>query len=311
MSNPRQLPVGRSLRLSRQEWCRSGCHKRTSVLFGTRSVTLFNTAQPEASPYPPETHTEHCSGFTLIELITSIMALMVVVTAVTLLFASSKRSAEIGMTRTGVSADAAAAISILRQDLAQAVCTPTLTMAMSTDLRVSGGILCYDSPASELCFVRLNDNTAVTNARLLEEMTYWVRETTNGGAIAYELVRGFSAVSNSIASNNCFHTPEWYADPPTGEGRPTSPNAEVIARNVAGFELSASRGSGVTTNAYKSASSLNLLPGYIDVFLEVLDDQAVRQAAGMPNMERRKFIDRVATRYSARIFLPNRAGYVR
>lgn len=88
---------------------------------------------------------------------------------------------------------------------------------------------------------------------------------------------------------------------------------ETIAENVAAFEIWAYNSKGEKISNYYSVDENDVLPLWVDIYLEVLgEDEAVRAAilwssgGGSGSADARQYIDNNVRRFTARVFFPNR-----
>ncbi|MBA4389090.1 MAG: hypothetical protein C0404_14000 [Verrucomicrobia bacterium] len=247
------------------------------------------------------------SGFSLIELLVSITVLVILVTVAALLVNSSDRTSHDGISRSTMASDASTVLATIRNDI-ESMAEPSRFVLCSDRYSTRS----YDAlnVNSELCFLTLKDSETPTNGRAFTEVFYWVSPVTNGGVTSYELVRALRPVTNMTDTNNSYSSQEWYKD--TREGRPAREFHDVILRNIAAFHVFVlvSYNFGATNSVMDT-----YLPGdsgrplFVDMFLEVLDDKAVRQVSALQTAaDQASFVDRKALRYTTRIFLRNRIG---
>jgi hypothetical protein len=126
----------------------------------------------------------------------------------------------------------------------------------------------------------------------------------------YELVRGCRPVAGDMPTNaadNCYWNRQWY-----DEDRPTDPSHQaVLADNVAALAFFKPDAGSGGTFVYDSQTHSNLLPRYVDIYLELLPERAARQAALMMDGvgDWTNHVERHAERYTTRVFFRNREGY--
>ena len=246
------------------------------------------------------------SAFTLLELVASIAILGVVVTLMALLFADSETAWKLGTDRARTASSARTALDTIVHDLEQAVADSKLTFCVWMDLDTNS--VSYGSDNDQLAFVSLQNDSADGN-RTAVGIRYWVRQMTNAAGVPlgrYELVRGYDVPGTY--SDDVYISPLWYRAPaPTFSG--------VVAENVAAFVVGAGDGDGVLRPSYVSTNALNhdRLPSYVDVYLELLDDDVARRAAKMSQLGQdcRGFVDTHARRYTTRVYFHSYEGYQR
>ena len=101
--------------------------------------------------------------------------------------------------------------------------------------------------------------------------------------------------------------------PEGGAGRPG--NARVLAENVSALAFYVRDPDGETgfSRDYYSgwAENSNMLPEYVDVYLELLDDDAAGKTAELEfrGGDYTNSVERNVTRHTARVFFHNREGY--
>ena len=264
-------------------------------------------------------------GFSLVELMSGMAILMVMVTLMGVVFTSSNKVWTTGTGRAGNSTDGRAALAMLAHDLQYAVAdgtngVPQLTCYMGYD---RNNLFSYGFTNSEICFVSLENDPSSTSPRTAEELEYYVLEDcTNPHSHTYSLYRGSWPPGNDLYSNpttHCYYNPTWYQNRP--------PTNSPIARNVVGFAVYAMpyfatsdvrmyRSSDPYTDPSGSTVVSNRMPMYVDMYLEVLNDDDSVRAANMVSTYGSetdptvlKFIEQNERRYSTRVYFLNQNGY--
>lgn len=246
------------------------------------------------------------AGFNLLELLIAMTVLVAVVTVACAVFTHSDEAWFRGTGRAANLSAGRAAMDLMTLDLQQAVADSRLTFRVQQDRALCAS---YGFTNDEVCLVSLQSDSSDTN-RTAREIAYWVRRETVPYE-RYQLVRGCHAISNvsdTAGLDNCYFYGDWFKDlPEGGAGRPSGPDVGVLVDNVAALAFDCP----AVTGHYDSRDYTNRLPEYLDVFLEVLDERAARQAndlAADPPAQR-DFVERKARRYSTRINFLNRQGY--
>ncbi len=246
------------------------------------------------------------SAFSLIELLAAMTILIILIGALTMIYTHLDKVWTQGTGRADCNTAGQAAINMIGHDLEHAVADNILSFAMRAD---RSSITSYGLTNDEICFVSLEgtNSTAGGINRTALEVQYWVRNTGSG----YQLVRG--CLTNDIglstsSAANCYWNKLWYMDASAGAGRPDS-IAAVVAENVAGFSLVAANSTGNIVDDYESAAQGDRLPEYVDVCLELLDEQAANQAAQMTATNVSDFVEQKLRRYTTRVYFQNRSGY--
>jgi hypothetical protein len=237
-------------------------------------------------------------GFSIIELLTALALLVIMIGIMALIFTHADIARNRGIARIESNTGGQTALSWLTRDLESAVADTNLTFAMRQD---RDALTSYGITNSEICFISLDLVPSTTN-RVAREIQYWVQEMTNSAGAKlgrYELVRSCHSFPPG-ASEDCYLNPDWYDTyiPPDNE-------QGIVAENIASFQLLAT---GLAEN-YCSVSNANVLPEYVDVCLEMLDDRAAHQAVQLSG-NATDFVERNVRRYTTRVYFLNRDGYL-
>ena len=240
-------------------------------------------------------------GFTLLELIASIAVLGVVVTLMALLFADSEVAWKLGTDRARTGFTARTALDMLTHDLEHAVADDLLSYMQR---EAPGTNLLYEIPNDEIACVSLQHGMPDGQPTAIQ-VHYWLREMTNSHGQPmqrYELVRGLT-VPNTDPVRSCLENRSWYEVKPSSVG--------VLAENVAALRLVAAEPDGGMNRVYHSTNHADRLPRYVDVYLELLDEDVAGRAARMiqNNVPCTNLVDTHARRYTARVFFHNQDGY--
>ena len=124
----------------------------------------------------------------------------------------------------------------------------------------------------------------------------------------YELVRGIHTIEID-ETTNYYGNGNWYNE----LGRPDGNESGVVAENIAAFKLLAADTNVIISDTYLSIANGNVLPEYVDVCLEMLDERAARQAAELWASAHDKatdLVERNVRRYTTRVYFQNRDGYL-
>jgi prepilin-type N-terminal cleavage/methylation domain-containing protein len=250
-------------------------------------------------------------GYSLIELLASMVILVIIVGVMGMIFSESDKSWAIGTGRAQNNSVGRAALNMMAHDLQYGVADEIVTFKMSADRH---SMESFDFANGEICVVSLQNDSSNTN-RTAREVHYYVRQSKNANndVVGYELVRGYysPAIMNDHASH-CYWNPGWYngsGGSPPGPGRP--PSNDIIAEHVTGVAFFAPDESGAITEDYYSVDQGNQLPEYVDIFLEVLDERSAGAVADMMlrGVDCTEFVERNARRYTTRVYFHNRYGY--
>jgi prepilin-type N-terminal cleavage/methylation domain-containing protein len=226
-------------------------------------------------------------GFSLIELLTAVAALAVVIAVLAGLFSGMRHAWYRGQGRAANNAAGRAALALMARDLGDAVADERLSFAVLDERSAPPS---YDFTNSVLAFASLQPEGSATN-RAAQGILYWVRPADAAGL--FDLVRG------RVDGARCYADARWY------DTRPGSP--DLVAGNVAGLRVVAPAADGSWVRLVES----NRLPACVDVYLEILDEDAAREAAALSQLGSNvtDLVERSAVRYTTRVFLQNRRGY--
>jgi len=293
-------------------------------------------------------------GFSLIELLAAVAILMMIVGMMAMLFGESNRSWTLGTNRAENNNAGRAALQLLTDDLQYAVADDVLTFALMEETTNTFGVDMEVDPSvkkeledmqfgcDELRFVSLKHGSA-DGKRAAREVYYYVsdyfyRDTPFSNRFA--LMRG-EYKKEVEKDTHCYKVRKWYDEVP----RVPNHKSAVVAENVVGFAVyvpdpdpDAPKGNMV--REYKSdegpeviipgegrfdpdtvtTQTLDRLPPFADVYLEVLDESAAKQLSDMLGrgitprekgwlIDHATFIEKNSRRYTTRVFFHNRHGY--
>jgi len=268
------------------------------------------------------------AGFSLIEILAAMAILMMIVVIMGIIFRDTNRSWALGTSRVLNTTTGRAAIDMIAQDLQYAVADDLLTFYAGPE-RQEGSITApfggSKAKFHEISFVSLQNNLKRDSSgnplRTAFEVSYFVKADP-ANPNRYQLRR--TVAKGSIASNpdaHCYKDPDWY------DTRLSGFSAPALADNVACLQFHCvSTNSGGQTQTFTEYDSTrpphaNLLPQYVDIYLEILDDRAAKQLADMARMQARginpqpqggsmeAFLEQNIKRYTKRVFFRNRDGY--
>jgi len=256
-------------------------------------------------------------GFTLIELMTAMTILAVMVLMMVMVFNNTDKVWFLGTGRAINCTAGRAAMNLLSHDLQYAAADDVLTFATRQDRK---NVSTFAFKHDEACFVSIQNDSKDGN-RAVREMFYYVTNAVvSGVGQPGSLMRGYYStdITNMVGvttyTNHCYFNTNWFADTgstPPGVGRPG--NARSIVEHVTAFSVySPTNKSGRCPSAYYSTANSNALPEYVDVYLEVLDDQIADQVSQWPQANKAAlpaFVERNARRYTTRVYFQNRQGY--
>ncbi len=262
------------------------------------------------------------SGFSLIEILAAMAILMMIVVIMGVIFRDANRSWTLGTSRVLNTATGRTAIDMIAQDLQYAVADNVLTFYAGPERNEDAIEAPYDSVRwHEISFVSLQNNQKKDSGgsplRTAVEVSYFVKKD-NRNPDRYALIR--TAAKASIVNNanaHCYKDPSWHRN------RMSGVTAPPLAENIACLQFHCRDSEGSTQTTYDSRSNDNMLPEYVDIYLEVVDDRAAKELADMAALKRRnpslvfrpgggtraQFLERNIKRYTKRVFFRNRHGY--
>jgi len=252
------------------------------------------------------------SGFTLIELLAAVTILLIIVWMMATIFTETNRAWNVGTGRAANNTEGRAALQMITHDLEYAVADELLTFHMGPDRY---GISPFGFDSDEICAVSIQHDSSDGN-RAAREVHYYLKQTTNTVS-TYQLQRGYFAGSIiSNAAEHCYWNRDWWRT--TSQGGAGRPPSQIIAENVVAlaFYCPDPADPQQMIREYDSATIVNrdMLPPYVDVLLEVLNEREAAQAeqmvdAGLPDETVKEFIEKNLRRHSTRVYFQNRHGY--
>jgi prepilin-type N-terminal cleavage/methylation domain-containing protein len=272
-------------------------------------------------------------GFTLIELLASMAILMVIVWVLAAIFRESDRAWAMGTGRVDNNMEGRALIQMIANDLQYAICDENMTFIIQDERNKTtstSGYITYGHTNSEICFVNLSEDATPSGGdkrRATREMMFYVRTLGDDDPVLqhqYRVMRSeFSAamVRSGTERDHSYYNPDWYIR--KQNGATVSRAGKLAAEHIIAFSayIPSTNGMGMVRN-YDSRDHGNILPQYVDIFVEVLNDKEAEQLAlimtadpmtrmGMQMTgELDRFIEQNARRYARRVYLRNRVGYM-
>lgn len=265
------------------------------------------------------------SGFSLIEILAAMAILMMIVVIMGIVFRDANRSWALGTSRILNNTTGRSAISMIAQDLQYAVADDILTFYAGPDRNEGKEIKPpYDSVKwHEINFVSLQNNKTTSSdgdpLRTAVEVTYYIKEDPNNPS-RYSLRRATSTTpigssDAAVRNKHCYGDPRWFDTRPSG--------GDYLADNVACLQFYCAGTNGQYMTTYNSVQQRDMLPQFVDIYLEILDDRAAKQLSDMAELKKRgvnpnppggsmeAFIEQNVKRYTKRVFFRNRHGYKR
>lgn len=236
----------------------------------------MNTQNPE----PKTQNRPPVRGFTLIELLASmtILAIIVGLLALTLDFATDTwRSSR---NRAQLLAQGRAVLDGMAQDLRQSVADTNLLFA---------GVADTNAPF----VIGADDNSYGATNNCLGFFKLLVSPGTNRACEA--------VVFGILPTNGIFRLARTSQRFQTGTDAPGPTNYWILADSLAALHFTAPGG---FTNTATASIDFASLPRYLDIYLELLNDDDARTAAALPDLRQRSFVERRVIRLTQRVYLP-------
>lgn len=260
------------------------------------------------------------SGFTVIELLSAMAVLIFVVMMMTRIFTETTSIWTRGTRQVQSAAEGRAIMDFIVKDMTQAIADDVVTFKMSSGDTSLYSADVYDERTDEVCFVGLVRSGDSYYKRTGNQFVYFVApmldENSDPIPNRYRLSRVRRTRSMFLTSNNradsAYDNRNWWQKMPPDyyEQNISGLHAiETIAENVAALEFWAYNKAGSLVADYNSADEDDLLPLWVDVYLELLsEDDAIKVAALWDGDESaaKELIARSAKRYTTRVFFPNR-----
>lgn len=232
------------------------------------------------------TTVETRSGFTLIEVMVSMVILILLILLVVNLFNGTSVAWDIGMKKAELGTAGRSTLDFMSRELVQAVAGPIESP------RAGAGYLTFSlsNEGKDIGFVAFGQ-TPTVSTRSVRGVWFWYNGTNLMYARETEDIDYYDTLKA-----------DWS----------TPPNSRVVlVENVTSFEITAYDSddlSGQGDLNYESADNDNLLPFCVDIFLEVLSEADMKTYnAGVPDPD--AFRDRNAKSFATRVYFPNRDGF--
>lgn len=266
------------------------------------------------------------TGFTVIELLAAMTILIFIVLMMTRIFTDVSESWSVGTRRVQTAAEGRVIMDFIVKELTQAIADDVVTFKTysgpddNTDNYIPYGTNAYGSDSDELCYVagvrpppgvsyRNSHQFAYFVAPMLDE--YNVEMTNRFRLIRTRKTSSLYSSFNNM-TNSAYRNREWWKT----MTRNIVDRGETIAENVAGFEVWAySEQDQEYAWSYNSARHGNVLPLWLDIYLELLSDADAERAALLWSAAEQDaafrqpaldFISQNVKRFNARVFFPNR-----
>jgi prepilin-type N-terminal cleavage/methylation domain-containing protein len=279
------------------------------------------------------------SGFTLLELLAAMGILVVIVLLMARIYADASTAWTRGTKRVYESQEGRAIMDFLSQEMSQIIADDVVSFrSHSTPGPDSMSVQTYGLDTDSVCFVAATRPPPYSSMRRsTPQFIYYVdfmedpvtRERLDenhpeGPRYALYRIRKTASTHSSVdnLAEGAHQNPRWW-DPQYWDAQINFRQWEVIAENVAGFEVWCAKGSvleagNTDPNDYYRFNYASVTEGeppiWIDVYLMLLGEAEAIQAAALwreNNPTAEDFIDRNTRRYTTRIYLRNREGYTR
>ncbi|HMO52388.1 MAG TPA: prepilin-type N-terminal cleavage/methylation domain-containing protein [Kiritimatiellia bacterium] len=272
----------------------------------------------------------HRQGFTTIELLVAMTVLIFIVIMMTRIFTDASNIWNLGTRRVQTAADGRVIMDFIVREMTQALADDVVTFRLD-----SGGASrvfpyaqrAYGADSDAVAFVAGVRPPPGVSLRNSHQFIYFITEMRDEYDVVmpnrYRLVRmrRTTAMYNNLNNlqRSAYRDREWWRNmTPSFTTQEQGQSVETIAENIAGFEVWAfsekaaaeGRGSGGGyVFDYDSRTESDLLPLWLDVYMELLSDHDAQTAAMLwgadPNAAA-DFVSRNAKRFNARVFFPNR-----
>jgi prepilin-type N-terminal cleavage/methylation domain-containing protein len=238
------------------------------------------------------------SAFSLLELLLVITVLGIIISLTAVILGSGRRTGDNMLREEDVLRSGRTALDNLADDLNHAVADPAIRFLLRDDRNGAG--FC-GAGFSELNMVVWNADATGSN-RSTRAVQYWVETDAGSSNSCGRLMRACRAMNdpdNQAAADNWYWQNGWVDD------RPTSPEeTALVANSVTAFTVGAPDTQDAVRPDYDSIASSNRLPAYVDIYLELLDENAARRAETVSDPA--TIVDRDAVRFALRVAPGNR-----
>lgn len=267
-------------------------------------------------------------GFTLIELLAAMGILTILVLLMARVFAETTNMWSTGTQRVTSASEGRVIMDFLVREMSMAIADDIVTFKLNSDEDARFGVFSYGAGSDEVAFVAMIRPGSSNWRRTANQFVYFVApmvdENRQEIPNRYRLVR--TRRTTTLYNNESNRELGPYGRPPavTGNplwwhemepdwqetGNPALRSLETIAENVAAFEVWAWSASGNNYRfSYDSTAEDNLLPLWVDIYLELLGEEESIQAAALWDADEeraREFVEANAQRFTARVHFPNR-----
>jgi len=253
------------------------------------------------------------AGFTVIELLAAMTILIFLVMMMTRVFTETSGLWDKGADRAQTAAEGRVIMDFIVKEMTQAIADDIVSFKLNsggTSTKMYG-VNAYGADSDEVCFVAGVRPPPGVSLRNSHQFVYFIApmldETESVMPNRYRLVRvrktGSMYSGTANLENSAYRKTDWWRNMNTN-------SLETIAENVAGFEVWAfSEKQRDYVFGYDSTVEDNLLPSWVDIYLELLgEDDAVRAAIlwdANPS-DAADYVSRNVRRFNARVFFPNR-----
>lgn len=267
------------------------------------------------------TSTSRRAGFTIIELLAAMVILVFIVLMMTRVFSDATNAWTLGAKRITTATEGRAVMDFMVNELTQSVADEDLTFKLSSS--VNFGVSAYGAASDELYFGAVVQAGLASNKRNLDQFAYFIAPMLDENEAImpnrYRLVRTRRTTSmyNSPINrqNSIYRKEQWwdhmkptanYSEEALNDGQ----GSETIAENVSAFEVWAwsEKQNGYAFD-YDSRDHDDLLPLWVDVYLEMLSEQDAKQMAILWPVNQQAALEFLAAnvkRFTTRVFFPNR-----
>lgn len=263
-------------------------------------------------------------GFTIIEMLTAMVVLIFIVLMMTRIFTETTGIWTRGAKNVQSAVEGRVIMDFISKEMTQAIADDVVTFKLNSgggEPPLYGQKFVFGAESDEVCFVGMVRSGDSGYRRTGNQFVYFISSMLdeNNAPIAnrYRLVRTrrtqsmYSSPGN--IANSAYGDREWWRkmDPDIDDDGPDSGTPiETIAENVAGFEVWAwSQDRDDYDFGYNSAANNNLLPQWVDIYLELLGESEAIRAAILWSVDPDRGAEYIAQnvkRYTTRVFFPNR-----
>ncbi len=282
-------------------------------------------------------------GFTLLELLAAMGVLVLVVMMMSRVFTDTTRMWNLGTKRIVEAQEARAVMNFLVQEISTAMADSLISFRMHSEVNpaLSMSVSAYGEDTDSLAFLAFTQTppwgaTGANHAgndswrrRATTQFIYFVdymidefgddMDDSHELGPRYRLVRARGTRSSHTVDdlptrppgliNSAYHRTDWWREEFNTD---VLGNIETIAVNVVAFELWAYTEAGNYIFNFDSVTQ-GEPPLWIDLYLEMMGEAEIAQLAQMwknNHPDRLDFRERNVRRYSARVYLRNREGYL-